>query len=398
MKLTAQNVQNLKLKAGETDVIHWDDELPGFGVRLRESGSRNFIYQYRVGTKQRRITLGAVAIGLVKARETAKDLHAKIRLGADPAAETIQARHDATQTFGDISKLYLADKASSMRVRSFGNIERHLTDHAKPLHRLQLTKVTRGDIKTLLGGVAKTRGEVTANRVQTSISTFFAWCVEHGRTDANPCMGITKYKEQSRDRVLESWELRAIWNSLGDDHFGSIVKLLALTGQRQGEIAGLRWDEIRGDTIELPAERVKNNRHHTVPLSGPARAIIHAQHHIVGRDLIFGIGQGPFNGWSNSMDRLNDRIEEQLGKRLEHWTPHDLRRTAATMMADIGVQPWHIEAVLNHASGHKAGVAGIYNRSSYAREKRQALELWADKLMAIVEGRDSNVIPMRQSL
>jgi integrase len=100
----------------------------------------------------------------------------------------------------------------------------------------------------------------------------------------------------------------------------------------------------------------------------------------------------PFSGWSNSKTRLDVRIEETAGK-LPHWTPHDFRRTAATMMAEIGIQPHVIEAILNHVSGHKSGVAGVYNR---AAEKRTALDLWAEHLTGIIEGRDSNVTPLRR--
>jgi integrase len=169
-----------------------------------------------------------------------------------------------------------------------------------------------------------------------------------------------------------------------------------LTGQRADEIASLRWSEIRDDAILLPGERTKNHRQHIVPLSAPALGILQGQAHRVTaagelRDLIFGLGDGPFSGWSRSKEMLDAKIAERTGKPLPHWIPHDLRRTAATGMAELSVQPHVIEAVLNHVSGHKAGVAGIYNRSSYEREKRQALDLWAEHLAAVVEGRVSNV-------
>ena len=267
-------------------------------------------------------------------------------------------------------------------------------------------------------GVAKRRGEVTSNRVQTTLSTFFAWCIEHEHCDVNPVIGITRHDEKSRDRVLFPAELRAIWKALPDDHYGSVVKLLALTGQRAAEMGGLRWSELNeeGDTVDLPAERTKNGRRHFVPLSAPARAIIDAQPHRVDqdgepRDLIFGIRKGPFSGWSNCKEALDARIEKALGKPLPHWQIHDLRRSMSTylggglgddelrslpvedrkLVGGLEIEPHVIEAVLNHVSGFKAGVAGIYNRSPYAREKRQALDLWADRLPAIVEGRESNL-------
>jgi integrase len=195
--------------------------------------------------------------------------------------------------------------------------------------------------------------------------------------------------------VLSPHELRLIWNSLEDNEYGSIVKLLALTGQRLTEIGALRWSEIGADQILLPAERTKNHRPHVVPLSAAAATIIAAQPKRDGYGTLFGSERG-FNDWSFRKAHLDKAIAQANGGNpIPHWTTHDLRRTAATMMAeDLDIQPHIIEAVLNHVSGHKAGVAGIYNRASYLREKRAALNLWADRLVAIAEDRDSNVVAM----
>ena len=206
-----------------------------------------------------------------------------------------------------------------------------------------------------------------------------------GLVEANPVIGTNRSEEKPRERVLDPAELRLIWNALRDDDTGAIMKLLMLTGQRAGEIAGLRWSEIRDDAIMLPGERTKNHRPHTVPLSQAARDIIAKQQRHEGRDLIFG-REGRYNGWSYGTAAINKRIAEVAGRSLPHWTPHDLRRSFATHAAEIGIQPHIIEAVLNHVSGHKGGVAGIYNRATYEPEKRTALERWAAHLLAIVEG------------
>jgi len=270
--------------------------------------------------------------------------------------------------------------------------------------------------------VRNNNGAVTGNRVRATLSAFFSWAMGEGLADTNPVIGTNRTEEKPRDRVLAPAELRAIWNALPDDHFGAIMKLLALPGQRAGEIAGLRWDEIKGKTIALPGERTKNHRPHTVPLSDAAAAIIAAQPRRAGTDgkpryLIFGLGEGPFSGWSNAKEALDAAIAEVEGRALPHWTPHDLRRTMATYIggglppvqfeslpeADksvakgLGVQPHVIESVLNHVSGFKAGVAGTYNRSTYEPEKRQALDLWADHLLAIVAGSQSNVTTLQRA-
>ena len=163
----------------------------------------------------------------------------------------------------------------------------------------------------------------------------------------------------------------------------------------------------------LPGARTKNGRPHVVPLSGDAMAVIEAVPQRAGRELVFGEGHGGFSGWSQSKKRLDARIarqraEARLGRQLAEgeplddadalpsWTIHDLRRTFATLSGEeLGIQPHVVEAVLNHVSGHKAGVAGVYNKAVYLREKTEALTLWADRLAAAVAGTDSNIVVLR---
>jgi integrase len=175
-------------------------------------------------------------------------------------------------------------------------------------------------------------------------------------------------------------------------------KLLMLTAQRRDEIASLSWSEIDGEgataLIALPAERTKNSRPHDVPLSATALDVVAGVIKRNERDLLFGDGEGGFSGWS----RAKERLDEKLGKAVKPWTLHDLRRTAATGMANLGVQPHVIEAVLNHVSGHKGGVAGIYNRSTYAAEKRAALDLWAGHIKIIAaKAKGANVTRLKRA-
>ena len=168
-------------------------------------------------------------------------------------------------------------------------------------------------------------------------------------------------------------------NALGQTRFSDIVRLLILTGQRREEIGGLRWAEIDLDrnVIVFPPERTKNRRKHELPLSMQARAVIERQPRRKGREFVFGIGAGGFSGWSDCKANLAARAKLKA-----EWRLHDLRRTAATMMAELGVLPHIIEAILNHVSGHRAGVAGIYNRARYEGEMRTALQRWADHVTA----------------
>ena len=410
MKLTVKTTAGLNLPAGKSEAIIFDSELAGFGMRLREGGSRSWIFQYKIGEKQRRMTFGSYpALDATKAREQAEALHAKVKLGADPAGEKIEHRARASETFGAKVVDYLAIKRGEIRPSSYSDVERHLETHAKPLHGLQLAKIGKRDIAEITGALTNRGHKTTSNRVRDSLFAFFVWAMGEGLVDANPVINTNRNKEQSRDRVLSPDELQLIWKGLSDnDQYGDVIKLLALTGQRAGEIADLRWSEIDLDksVIELPGSRTKNHRDHVVPISAPAKAILTAlskKPRLVNaagerRDLVFGVGQGGFSGWSKCKQRLDARIEEPLGKALPHWTPHDLRRSAATHMAeDLGVQPHVIEAILNHVSGHKAGVAGTYNKATYCKEKKAALDLWAEWLSAAVERRDTNVTPLRRS-
>ena len=398
MKLTTATVPKIGLPAGKTDHIEWDDEISGLGLRLREGGSRSFIFQYKLGTKHRRMALGvATPETVARARKTAAKLHARVKLGQDPASDKVEAQRQASETFEPSAQEFLDTLRDRYRPGSFREIRRHLTLHAKPLHHLPVARITLRDIAEVVSSVTKQSGAVTANRVRSSLNVLFVWLIQNGRVPANPVVNSGKNQEKARDRVLSPTELKLIWTNLNCDQFSAITKLLMLTGQRASEIAGLRWSEIADGQIVLPGERTKNKRVHTLPLAPAAAEIIEQQPRRAERDLIFGDGDGPFSGWSRCKERLDERIAKANGGRpLPHWTHHDLRRSTATHMAEIGVLPHIVEAVLNHVSGHKGGVAGIYNRAGYEKDKRDALIRWADWLTATVEGRKSKLTPLRR--
>jgi integrase len=401
MKLTVKNIGAQQLPAGKREQIIFDDEIPGFGLRLREGGFRGLIFQYKSGSTHRRIAMGSVgAIDLAKAREDAKDYYARVRLGQDPAADMRDAKVKREHTFGAAAKLFLARQRARLRPSSYVGDERHIDVLAKPLHDLELAKIERRHIAARLVDTEQNRGAVTANRLRASLSKFFAWAIGEGLIDVNPVSGTNRNEETTRDRVLSSHELRAIWLALPDNDYGSVVKLLMLTGQRATEISDLRWPELVGDEIRLPGERTKNHRAHTVPLNKAAQKILasvpqRTKPNGTQRELVFGSGEGGFSGWSKAKEQLDERIAETTGEPVVPWRIHDLRRSFATHAAEIGIQPHIIEAVLNHVSGSKAGVAGIYNRALYEPEKRAALVRWADQLLAWVEDRETNVTPLR---
>jgi integrase len=398
MKLTVKTTDGIKLPKGKSDCIVFDDDIAGFGLRLREGGSRTWVYQYRIGKKQRRMVLGsAKSVPLSLARKNASDLEAKVRLGGDPAMNKEAARREVDNTFAVLADQFLEARKPSWRTRTYEEVKRYLIKDAKSLHPFPITAIAQRDIANLLSDIAKEKGDVTANRVRSSLCAFFGWIIREGvrLPEGNVASYTNKREESSRDRVLTDGELGLIWNACLDDDYGAILKLLMLTGQRANEIAQLRWNEVHDQQIVLPAERTKNARSHVIPLSETAKGIL-PWFRKGDRKFVFGRDDTGFSGWGKAKEKLEARVAE-AEKPLEHWTVHDLRRTVATRMAELGVQPHIVEAVLNHVSGHKGGVAGIYNRATYDKEKREALNLWAEHIVATVEGRAATVVSLKRA-
>jgi integrase len=404
LRLTAQSVRTIALPKGETDRVFFDSDLAGFGVRVRASGAKTWMVQYAIAGRTRRMTLGSTAmLDPGKARDTAKDLLAKVRLGLDPASEKMKARAKAAETVGALLPRFLKRQQERLKPRSYEEVERHLMAHGKPLHALPITGIDRRVIATRLAEIAETSGPAASNRVRTSLSAFLSWAAREGYVDANPAAFTNKAVENgSRERVLSDAELRTIWLALGDDHYGAILKLLVLTGARRDEIASLRWSEVDLDaaTITLLPARTKNKREHVTPLGEQALAIVAAQEHRTNadgspRDLIFGWGGRGYQDWSGSKADLDARI---TGK-VQDWTLHDFRRSLSTALHErFGVAPHVVEAILGHVGEYKSGVAGTYNKAMYFNERRRALERWGEHVEAIVSGKPAKakVVDLRR--
>jgi integrase len=396
MKLTQRIADTVALAAGKTETIHYDDAQPGFGLRIREGGSRMYVVAYKLGAKHRRMTLGSTAqLRLDEARGSAAKILARVRLGEDPAGEKAQARGRAADVFEAAIKRYLTGAKTRLRPRSYAAAEYCLLTQWKPLHGLTTAKIDRRMVASQLGRITEENGPASAGRARAMLCAFFAWAMGESLVEANPVAGTNRpYAGKGRERVLSEPELVEVWRAAGDDAYGTVVRLLILTGQRRSEIGGLKWSEIdfAARVIRLPKERVKNGRAHDVPLSDPAIALLRAVPQI--RDLVFGAGANGLASFATSKVDLDQRVAA-TGIIMPPWVIHDLRRSVATRMAEMGIQPHIVEAVLNHVSGHKAGVAGIYNRAAYEREKRQALDLWGAHVMALVEGRAASVVPLQ---
>jgi integrase len=409
MKFTTKSIAALALPAGKSDYTAWDDDLPNFGIRLRPGGSKTWTIFYRIGARQRRESLGDCRkLNLDAARKIARQRFAQVELGIDPQAAKNKARADAAVsklTLAVAVERYLDFKKLVLRPSSHAAAVHYFTVHWKPLLDRPLETIRRLDVASRLQEVAKTHGRVSASRARANLSSLLSWAMREGVIDSNVVIGTNNpAPPSSRDRVLSAPELAAVWNACGgDDDHGRIVRLLILCAQRRSEVGSMMWGELDldGAMWRIPGGRTKNHRDHDVPLSPQVLNILSALDHperryVFGRDDANG-----FAGWSNCKRALDWRLAAAWptsAKPFQHWTLHDLRRSTATGMADIGVAPHIIEAALNHVSGHKGGVAGVYNRSTYEREKRVALDLWADHLTGVVEGRKGGVVvPLRNN-
>jgi integrase len=390
MKLDASSIAKLiaaaKLPEAASDKIFFDDELPGFGVRVMAGGGASYVCQYRnSAAKSRRVRLAAVAqLSVADARKAARQVLAKVALGTDVQSEKQAARQkpDAI-TFADMVAHHLKVQAKTLRPNSFEAAERYLTkpEYFGSLFKRAAASVELADAARCLREIVEQQGPSSAARARAVGSRLYSWGMAEGLLGGNPrnpFAGTNRPKEQARDRVLDDGELRAIWQACPDNDFGRAVRLLMLTGARLREIGDMSWQEIdfAKGTLTLPKERTKNGREHTIALSALAISLLKATPRMLGRDQVFG-----FIHWA----RCKATLAEQAG--VSDWVLHDLRRSCATGMADCGTLPHIIEAALNHVSGSKGGIAGVYNRALYAAETAEAFGLWSKHVELISTGK-----------
>ena len=351
----------------------WDEKVCGFGVRKQKRGT---FYYVRVRHNGQQVMRSIGRHGSPWTPDTARakalELLGQLASGADLFTQPLVA----SGGFGAEINRYLLRRERSLKPRSFNAVERHLRQYSAPLHKLPLAEIDRRTIAVLLGQVETECGAVTRNRLRSSLSAFWAWAIAEGLCEQSPVNGTMKADEgASRDRVLTQDELKALWHALSDNRFSEIVRLLLLTACRRNEIGNLTWDEIdlKRKLIVLPPDRTKNGRGLELPLSAQALAVIERTPRRNSSAFLFRDANGD-KGW----DQDKMRLDARLG--IAPWRLHDCRRSTATYMGELGVLPHIIEACLNHQSGHKSGVAGIYNRAKYADEMRAALQRWADHL------------------
>jgi len=406
VKLTERTIEALTCPEGSRDKLMFDTEQRGLAVRVMASGSKSYLAQYVTAGRKRRVPLGSVdAISLAAARTAARAVMGQVAGGADPATqrkakataakvEALRERMTLAQVVADWKRLHLAHRSDRYRKDATEAMQRALKDWwQRPAEKL--------DRRDVVAVVDKLTPSV-ARALAAYGRACFTWAVKRGSVPHNPFTALPVAPSNvQRDRVLTDAELARVWKAAGTNatSYGPIVQLLLLTGQRREEVAGMDWAEVSGDlaTWTIPAERTKNGVPSVVPLPAPAQDMLRARLAAV-RDMRRGLvfpGQGGkvrFGDWSGS------KIEMDKAAGVAGWRVHDLRRTVATGLQRLGVRLEVTEAVLNHVSGSRAGIVGIYQRHDWAAEKRAALDGWAAYVLAAVAGADagSKVVPMRR--
>lgn len=360
-----------KLKAPDTgQKTHFDDALRGFGVRVSQGGSKSFVVMY--GKKRQLKTLGRYPdLSLAEARKEAKRIQGEV-LSLPIGIDTI-----LKLTFDEARDRFLNDSRSRTKPKTFSEYERILRKHFE--FEKQLADVSRQDVMKAISALSDKPS--VEQHTFVAIRTMMNWCVRHGLLTASPVPPL-RFKTESRTRILTDDELCAVWNRAEEVGYpyGGIVQLLILTGQRRGEIAGLRRSWIDGDEIIFPKGFTKNKREHRIPMGAMAKQLIEGLPGTT--DLLFPSrysDETPFNGWSKSKRDFDETLD------VSPYTLHDLRRTYSSNLARIGV-PIHVtEKLLNHASGTVSGVAAVYNRHTYADEMFGAaaqFELFFDEVVS----------------
>jgi integrase len=383
-KLTDAFLRNLKPPA-TGQVEYWDALTPGFGVRVSYGGRKAFQALTRIDGRLQRFTLGSYPkMALVDARDQAKRIIKDAAKGVSPkdrdAEERRKAQTARRNTFASVAEEFMADHAKSLRTKD--EMQRMINVDLLPAWGDKpIASITRADAKTLIREKAR-NAPIAANRLVSLISKIFSWALDEEIIQASPAVRLRRPAEENeRERSLTDDEIKTLWpvfTSMGYP-FGHGLKFLLVTGQRRGEVGGMKWSEIDGDGWKLPGERAKSKQGHRVPLSTLALEILEQCPRI--GDYIFMSGRGaePLEGW----DGAKRRADSYLAKPIEHWRIHDLRRTMATQMRSLGVDRLVVSKLLNHA---ESGITKTYDRYAADPEKAAAMERWSDKLKEIISG------------
>jgi integrase len=381
-RLTAISIENARPGAQRCAIA--DSGCRGLYLNVYPTGRKSWSVRYRFGGIPRNLTLDGFP-SLAQARIAATKVLAEVAQGKDPAAAKQEARRidhaRGADTVERWATLFVERHAKKRtRPNTWRQTVHVFDDYVLPAWRGRLAHdIKRKDVRALLEDIAEGK-PIMANRVHGVLSNFFKWVCARDDELTSPVIGVERpAPERVRERVLDDDEIARLWKVL--DAIGgptaAAVQVLLLTGQRRNEIALLKFSEVKSDTLELPAERMKGKQGHTVPLSTQAAAIIAAQHRV---------GERVFVHESPHFDRLKREIDARMGD-VPKWVVHDVRRSVASGMARIGIAVPVIEKILAHRKGTFAGVVGVYQKHSFLPEMAAALQRWGDHVEGLVSGR-----------
>jgi integrase len=382
IKVTDRTVQGL-MPNPSRQVDYFDERLPGFGLRVSPAGRKSWIVLYRFHGRLRRVTLGPYPyVSLADARAKAKTVMSQVVQGSDPAA--LKAAERRAETFAELAAEYL-ERHAKPRKRTWREDERILSRELLPhWGKMKAKEIARRDVRLLIDNLLERGVTVHANRIFALARKVFNFGLQRDIVDANPCHGLPQpAPEHRRDRVLSESEIGVLWKEFEAERtlVAASYKLRLLTAQRGGEILGMRWDHIdfASGWWTIPTEIAKNGMAHRVPLSRQVRAIL-AEIKLLGLSSTWVFPNRTRSGPMDTTQKAAERIRARTGI---DFRQHDLRRTAASHMTGMGISRLVVGKILNHV---EPGVTAVYDRHSYDREKREALEAWAERLGEIVEG------------
>jgi integrase len=360
----------------------FDAKTKGLSLRVSPT-AKTWAYHFTTdGGKRARLTLGSFpSLSLAAARGLALEAQAIVQSGQDP-----RIKKSSGMTVAMLSESYLA-KHVLPNLRSARQVERRIRKNVIPIiGNVRLADLHRRDVNRVVDAVMSRDSPIETNRVFGDVHAMVRWAVGRGDLDHDPLQNMPMPNPPGRrDRVLSDDEIRHFWNTLDtaipNRHARQILRLSLVTAQRVGEVAGMNSKELdlKRATWNIPGSRTKNSHPHSVPLSPLALEIIQSK--------------PEFDLKTADIAMLVLRVQAKFG--LPHWTAHDLRRTALTKMAELGVAPIVLGHIANHRTTTKAGITlGVYVHHQYEKEKREALELWADRLRGIISG-SGKVVAMR---
>jgi integrase len=368
----------VRIKPPKEGVIEiFDLGYPGLALRVGFGGAKSFEQFYRVGGKLKRETLGRwPGVSLAAAREKWRKTREAIAKGEVP-----QRAAPKGDLFESVVEEWLKRDQAKNKSSTFYFATRTVEHDLLPAWRgKRVDELGKRDVIELRDAIHDRGAPIKAARVFTLVRRFFRWCVERDILRADPSAGMPRVANgKSRERVLSDDELMRVWNSLGGT-LGPAIKLLVLTGARREEIGRLRWSEIDGDTITLEGHRTKNGEAHIIPLSVPAQKLLASMPRFAGSEFVFTTtGTKPVSNWNRAKQNLD------AASGVNGWVIHDIRRTVATGLQKLGITLQVVESVLGHTAGSRGGIVGVYQRHSFADEKRAALEAWAEYVMERVK-------------